>query len=89
MENKRDEVEFKQIAVVGSNVEHWLYGLSKDGEVYQYNHRAALWEPLAMAVNGGYGGGEVEARTEAESNTSLAQPCGSRYRGKWNNSDME
>jgi hypothetical protein len=79
MEKKRDEVEFKQIAVMGSTEGHWLYGLSNDGEVYQYNQKAALWEPLAMAVSGGHRVEDIGARTDPDSNTSIAQP----YRSRW------
>jgi len=77
MEHLRDEIAFKQIAVVGSGVDHWLYGLSKDGDVYHYNHRAALWEPLTMAVTGGLRAEDVATSDEADSNTSIAQPYGS------------
>ena len=79
MEHLRDEIAFKQIAVVGSGVDHWLYGLSKDGDVYHYNHRAAVWEPLTMAVKEGLRADDGETSVEADSNTSIAQPCGSTW----------
>ena len=82
MKHLRDEIAFKQIAVVGSGVDHWLYGLSKDGDVYHYNHRAAVWEPLTMAVNGALQAEDVVPSVEADSNTSIAQPCGSRWQWK-------
>jgi len=49
---------FVQIAVAAINAEPgkpYLYGLTREGEVWQYDYQAALWGPLPMLAKVGQG----------------------------------